>query len=128
MLKNESALDSRLWACSWVCALSATGKDKPAWHIGLARVSANGRPRHPNAAAALGTPPLARGGVTRDKRLSPSTSLGWSRTGPAFRPIVNAELRNLKALSLRVNMPDISADRDDYGLNTYSDASVFSPL
>src|SRR6059036_460783 len=49
-------------------------------HIGLARVSANGRP-------------AARGGDTRDKRLSPSTSLGWSRTGPAFRPIQNAELQ-----------------------------------
>jgi hypothetical protein len=45
----------------------------------LARVSANGRPRHPNAAAALGAPPLARGGVTRDKRLSPSTSRGPRR-------------------------------------------------
>src|SRR5207248_8261828 len=40
------------------------------------RVSANGRP-------------AARGGVTRDERFSPSTSLGWSRSGPAFRPILN---------------------------------------
>ena len=37
------------------------------------RVAANGRPRHPNAAAALGAPPLGRGGVSRDKGSSPST-------------------------------------------------------
>src|SRR5439155_9717480 len=61
------------------------------------RVAANGRPRHPNAAAASGAPPLGRGGVSRDKGFSPSTPgspprvfqrggvarVGWSRTGPA---------------------------------------------
>src|SRR5207249_2205939 len=60
------------------------------------RVAANGRPRHPNAAAALGAPPLGRGGVSRDKGFSPSTPgspprvfqrggvarVSWSRTGP----------------------------------------------
>src|SRR5947207_15918259 len=34
------------------------------------RVAANGRP-------------LGRGGVSRDKGFSPSTRVGWSRTGPA---------------------------------------------
>jgi len=34
------------------------------------RVAANGRP-------------LTRGGVSRDKCSSPSTWVGWSRTGPA---------------------------------------------
>src|SRR5204863_6238925 len=61
------------------------------------RVAANGRPRHPNAAAALGAPPLGRGGVSRDERFSPSTPgsrprvfqrggvarAGCWRTGPA---------------------------------------------
>ena len=60
-------------------------------------MAANGRPGHPNAAAALGAPPLGRGGVSRDKGFSPSTPgspprvfqrggvarVGWSRTGPA---------------------------------------------
>ena len=68
------------------------------------RVAANGRP-------------LGRGGVSRDKRLSPSTRVGWSRTGPAAltsRQVLTGLVDGLQTASpLRRSRPSNSTISED---------------